>query len=299
MLFGQVLTDAGVTKESRIIILTPGDAGPLTPALAARGSEALLNDFEVTAAPSLALALTAKRRAQTPRKASLGAVINPTLNLYGAVVEYALVSAQFAPERQAAAIGNAATAQEVAKVVRSKSHWLLATHGQFDWTNGRNSWLALAGGRRLYMNDALFSSRSRGPRLVVLSACESGLHEQRLRPEEFTGFASLFLQMGAAGVIVAAWPVNDTATAFLISRFFRHHIAEALGVATALRRAQLWMREATADELRSILREATQKADAAQSRALAVCRRRLSRFAPEAVPFSAPEHWAGFTLMGA
>jgi tetratricopeptide (TPR) repeat protein len=298
-LFGQVLTEAGVAKDSRIIILTPGDAGPLTPALAARGGEALLNDFEVTVAPSLTLALTAKRRAQTPRKASLGAVINPTLSLDGAVVEYAMVSAQFAPEQQAAAIGKAATAQAVAKVVRSKSHWLLATHGQFYRANGRDSWLALAGGRRLYMNDALFSSRSRGPRLVVLSACESGLHEQRLRPEEFRGFAGLFLQMGAAGVIVAAWPVDDTATAFLIGRFFRYHIAEALNVATALRRAQLWLRDATVEELTSTFREASQKANAAQRRAFATCRQRFSGLAPGAVPFSAPEHWAGFTLMGA
>lgn len=298
-LFGQVLADAGVAEESRVIVMTPGDAGPLTPALAARGGKTLLNDFEVTVAPSLALAHAARKRAQVPRKASLGAVINPTLDLDGAVVEYALTSAQFPPERQEAAIGSAATAQVVVKVVRNKSHWLLATHGQFDWANARDSWLALAGGGRLHMNDALFSRRSRAPRLVVLSACESGLHEQRLRPEEFKGFAGLFLQMGAAGVIVAAWPVDDTATAFLIGRFFRYHIAEGLDVAPALRRAQLWLRGATAEELTSVLRDAAQIADAAQKRALSACHRRLATFVPGAVPFSAPEHWAGFTLMGA
>jgi len=299
MLFGQVLSDTGVAKEARVIVLTPGDAGSLTPALAARGSEAVLDDFEVTVAPSLALAQAAKRRAQAPRKASLGAVINPTLNLGGAVVEHAFVSAHFAPERQQAAIGEAATARTVAKTVQGKSHWLFATHGQLDRSNERNSWLALAGGQRLYMSDKLFSRRSRGPRLVVLSACESGLHEHRLRPEEFNGFAGLFLQMGAAGVIVAAWPVDDTATAFLMGRFFRHHVAEALNAATALRRAQLWLRDATVEALKSELGAVAQRANAAQEQAISECLRGLADYAPGTAPYSAPEHWAGFTLVGA
>jgi CHAT domain-containing protein len=75
------------------------------------------------------------------------------------------------------------------------------------------------------------------PRLVALSACETGLHDINRSPEEFIGLPAAFLQLGATGVLATLWPVNDASAAFLMSRFFRHHIVDRTRhVATYLER---------------------------------------------------------------
>jgi CHAT domain-containing protein len=87
------------------------------------------------------------------------------------------------------------------------------------------------------------------PRLVALSACETGLYDTRNNPEEFVGLPATFLQLGAAGVVATLWQVDDLATALLMAKFYDLHLAEKLAPPTALKQAQAWLREATRNEL--------------------------------------------------
>jgi CHAT domain-containing protein len=87
------------------------------------------------------------------------------------------------------------------------------------------------------------------PRLVVLSACETGLYDIRSSPDEFVGLPGTFIALGAVGVLGTLWPVSDAATALLVARFYELHLGERLSPPTALRRAQAWLREATSDDL--------------------------------------------------
>ncbi len=84
---------------------------------------------------------------------------------------------------------------------------------------------------------------------MVLSACETGLSEITRNPDEFVGLPGAFMALGAAGVLGTLWPVSDIASALLIARFYELHIGERLRPATALQRAQVWLREATNEEL--------------------------------------------------
>jgi CHAT domain-containing protein len=68
-------------------------------------------------------------------------------------------------------------------------------------------------------------------------------------PEEFIGLPGAFMTVGAAAVVGTLWPVNDLATALLMARFYDLHLTQALPPASALRRAQLWLRDATRAEL--------------------------------------------------
>ncbi len=95
---------------------------------------------------------------------------------------------------------------------------------------------------------------------MVLSACETGLLEITSNPDEFIGLPGTFMALGAAGVVGTLWPVNDTATALLMARFYELHIGERLPPASALSRAQAWLRQATNSDLRAYVENAVVKA---------------------------------------
>jgi CHAT domain-containing protein len=87
------------------------------------------------------------------------------------------------------------------------------------------------------------------PRLVVLSACETGLYDITSSPDEFIGLPGTFTALGAAGVLGTLWPVSDAATALLMARFYDLHMEGGSDPPEALDRAQAWLREATNDDL--------------------------------------------------
>jgi CHAT domain-containing protein len=77
---------------------------------------------------------------------------------------------------------------------------------------------------------------------------------------EFIGLPGTFTALGAAGVLGTLWPVSDSATALLIARFYELHLdAARLPPPTALRQAQLWLRQATNADLSAYARLAAKQ----------------------------------------
>jgi len=95
--------------------------------------------------------------------------------------------------------------------------------------------------------------------LVVLSACQTALGRP-IAGEGLVGLARGFMHAGAPRVVASLWKVDDSATAELMTRFYRGMIDEGQTASRALSAAQ---------------------------RALAGDRR-----------FASPFYWAGFTLTG-
>jgi hypothetical protein len=108
----------------------------------------------------------------------------------------------------------------------------LAAHAWFDETDALESAVVLADGT--ISARELVSSFSQAE-LVVLSACEGGV-ANRVIGGEITGLAHALLRTGARTIVAALWPVDDDATAFLMTAFYR---ARQSGVdeATALAQA--------------------------------------------------------------
>ena len=73
-------------------------------------------------------------------------------------------------------------------------------------------------------------------RLVVLSACETGLG-QLSRGDELVGLQRAFLYAGTPAVVTTLWKVDDQASYFLMHEFYEN--LGRLKVAEALRQAQL------------------------------------------------------------
>lgn len=72
--------------------------------------------------------------------------------------------------------------------------------------------------------------------LVTLSACNSGIGKIA-KGDEFSGFKNAILLAGASRLLVSLWPVDDNATAALMTIFYK--AAATMKPSTAMRRAQL------------------------------------------------------------
>lgn len=174
-----------------------------------------------------------------------------------------------------------------------------STHGRSGWTDPLRSRLKLADGDLTLAE--ILELRLSGTRLAVLSACETGLIGTTL-PDEVVNLPTGLTQAGVAGVIGSLWSVLEISTAMLIARFYHLWREENLEPASALRQAQIWLRDST------------------NSEKMLYFQRELSEFAilkglpPEtaktffqkvvlgdenARTFAHPFHWAGFTFNGA
>ncbi|MFK0730521.1 MAG: CHAT domain-containing protein, partial [Gloeotrichia echinulata HAB0833] len=134
-------------------------------------------------------------------------------------------------------------------------------------------------------------------RLVVLSACETGLIDFRNSSDEYIGLPSGFLYAGSVGVVNSLWTVDDLSTAFLMIKFFQNFQGaltanQDMSVASALKEAQLWLRNASKEELQEWAKTLPLDGDKK-----GIIRRQLRRKTEEK-PFKYPYHWAAFTAVG-
>ncbi len=93
----------------------------------------------------------------------------------------------------------------------------LAAHAWFDETDELGSAIAVADGN--IPARELVSSYSKAT-LVVLSSCEGGL-ANRVIGGEVTGLSHALLRTGARTIVASLWSVDDDATAFLMTAFYR------------------------------------------------------------------------------
>lgn len=111
--------------------------------------------------------------------------------------------------------------------------------------------------------------------LAVLSACETGTGAF-IRGEGLMSLARSFMFAGAPRVIASLWNVDDDATAFLMTTFYREWLA-GRGTADALRRAQAAVRD---HEVKTTVDEGGKPVTKSRK------------------PWSEPKFWAAWVLWG-
>jgi CHAT domain-containing protein len=211
-----------------------------------------------------------------------------------AIPEVASVSREFAQCRVLS--GSDATRERVLpSLSRGVTHLHMACHGRFVPQAVLTSRLALHGRSGLTLAD--LQGVDLGSELVVLSACQTALPDARNAPDELIGFPTAFLRSGAQGVIAAQWPVADEAAAILLAAFYRYHMRDGLAPQAALRRAQQWLRGASASEM--LLTDWYKAAYKGRAMPETVAKR-ISYYEkyPSAQPFAKPYFWAGFIYIG-
>jgi CHAT domain-containing protein len=188
----------------------------------------------------------------------------------------------------------------VLPLLSEQTYLHIACHGHFDWSNPLESTLEFSRTDSVKLKQILGGARQTS-RLVFLSACETGISDLNRVPEEFIGFRSAFLEAGAHSVIGTLWCVPDLSTMLLVRRFYEAYFADGNSAASALRRAQIWLRDIKGEELIKeieLLRARYgRQLSKTESKLDGLCRA-LTRLSQTRV-FDHPYYWAGFALSGA
>jgi|GEM_PF-1534625 len=215
--------------------------------------------------------------------------------------EVEVIASYFDASSRCLLVEGQATLEETKKRSRGATHIHFACHGLFDVTEPLNSSLDLSGDDKLTLRDLLGGSIDlSSSRLVVLSACQTGITEFLKAPDEAVGFPAGFLQAGVPGLISTLWPVEDISTALLLDHFYKCLMdpKERIDAATALHKAQDWLRKSTADEM-NLAKWYERRYEASGNKdAEAYKYMRHYRAKSGYMPFTHPYYWAGFIFTG-
>ncbi|MEZ4734546.1 MAG: CHAT domain-containing protein [Caldilineaceae bacterium] len=192
-----------------------------------------------------------------------------------------------------------ATRQHLVTYLPGTTHLHFSCHGRFDVYDPLRSALYLAGDDTLTLHNLLDGSLDvSAVRLAVLSACQTGITDFQSVPDEAIGFPAGFLQAGIPGVVSTLWSVDELSTALLMNEFYRQHLKAEREPADALRQAQLWLREATAEEMKLAGYYEQLYIDAGRRDREAFQWMNYYRANPTVKPFAHPYYWAGFVFSG-
>jgi len=308
------LESLGVQQGSRIIWLPTGILGvvPIGLAQDPTSGRRLGEMYELVYVPSFDALTAAVRQVATPARDTLAAIANPTGDLAFTEIELRLVARHFDASNCSILVGGEATAEAALTSLEGKAYWHFSCHGLFDWQNAKHSALLMSGAEPLTVRRLLLADRLGRPRLVVLSACETGLNDFGRSPDEFIGLPSAFMALGAAGVLSTLWQVDDRATALLIARFYDLHMGQHLSPPAALKGAQSWLRTTPRRELveYAMVRAAHERLDSMLAMRLEASLMRgdpeNTRFPTTAsattcspdCPFAHPYYWGAFIYTG-
>jgi len=132
--------------------------------------------------------------------------------------------------------------------------------------------------------------------LVTLSACETGMILPKGVDEHF-GLSSGLMNAGAATVISSLWTVSDASTSLLMRKMYEL-INQGRGKATALREAQLWLKnpDNSREHNEMFKRNGNKEMSYDQHRGFAVDSTDWQELLPD--DLHCPYHWAGFICSG-
>jgi CHAT domain-containing protein len=197
------------------------------------GEKFLIENAEIAYAPSLAVLQSClSRKISVPESALLIGVATSATPLIDAEIE--TLGRLFKTSVQLK--DAAATLENLRKNLDRADVLHLACHGKFRLDNPDFSALNLST-ENLTVKDA--RALNLRDKLVVLSACETGLNKI-VSGEELLGLTRGFLHAGASALVSSLWTVSDESTAALMRRFYTE-LLDGKNPGKALQIAQIQM----------------------------------------------------------
>ncbi|MEA5600374.1 CHAT domain-containing protein [Nostoc sp. UHCC 0252] len=240
------------------------------------GKRYALDEICFTYAPNARSLTAAEAIAQQSTAEVMTAINNPLKDLSNSSREVAAAIASF-PQPKVLK-HEEATLESVLALLPDCNFLHLSCHGTANLREPLNSGLAMSDGLLTLRQilDLKLSDQG-GIRLVVLSACETGLVGTELADEAISLPTGL-LQAGVAGVIASLWCVSDLSTMLLLSKFYELWRTENQEPLEALRQAQIWLRDSTDGEIANSVG--------------------LFTPTPDNRSYAHPFHWAAFSYTG-
>ncbi|MEG4485771.1 CHAT domain-containing tetratricopeptide repeat protein [Microcoleus sp. D2_18a_B4] len=291
-------------KDCQQLILIPHRYLHLFPLHALPVGEVCLLDIfpkGVSYAPSCQLLLQAQKR-QRPDFTHLFAVQNPTKDRPYVDFGVEAIRPYFQPNDYVLPGDKAIKASLIqSEQLRSAHCFHFFGHATF---NFEKSALILADGH-LTLGE-IFALDLNQCRLVILSACETGMTDFNSISDEYIGLPSGFLFAGSPSVVSTLWEVDQLSAAFLMIEFYenlrKYKQLEEGDIAIALNLAQKRLRDLTVDEFKKRLIKYKALIDEILSKLPKVERRKaeasITYRRSQAYPFAHPSDWAAFTATG-
>ena len=168
----------------------------------------------------------------------------------------------------------------------------LATHGKFIPEQKNASYLLLGNGKKLAIPKIKTLAGLNNIHLVVLSACQTALANERQDGVEIASLAYSFINKGAKSVMASLWQVADQSTSELMQNFYQNLATSKTPItkAEAMRLAQLKLLYGKKFKLDDIKRAG----GIVPSEALTDS----SQSTKTKTNFAHPYYWAPFVLIG-
>jgi CHAT domain-containing protein len=261
----------------------------------------LQNKYTVQYAPSCQL-LQRIQQLQQNQLTPLLAIQNPTKDLIFTDLEVNIIATLFQPN-QIIAKDNA-TQNTVTTQLKNSNHHChhFSCHGSFNPNKPLESALILAEQEPLTLGK-IFELNLKKSRLVVLSACETGMIDIQSISDEYIGLPSGFLFAGSQNVVSSLWTVNDLSTAFLMIKFYQILLDsnQQVSMAIALKTAQNWLRTLNREKFTSESNKIISKLDNKKPRMAESYKKIAGQLLlqnTEEYPFQNPYYWAAFIASG-
>ncbi|NEO95610.1 MAG: CHAT domain-containing protein, partial [Moorea sp. SIO3G5] len=277
--------------------LLPLHALPINSQQGEATSQILMDRFPagVSYAPSCQLLQLVQTR-KRPDFTHLFAVQNPTGDLSYANIEVEVIKSYFNPAD--VLVKKAATQATIDSKPLNTYHCVhFSCHGYFKYENPKKppKFALILADAHLTL-DAVFALKLEQCRLVTLSACETGLIDYTKISDQYIGLPSGFLVAGSPAVVSSLWTVNDLSTALLMIKFYQN-LLNQMSLAVALNQAQLWLRDATVQDLRDWAEQLTKQLNLDNNFKEEV-EEELDSFDNEETPFYSPYYWAAYCAIG-
>ncbi|MBD6616604.1 CHAT domain-containing protein [Komarekiella sp. 'clone 1'] len=313
---------APLSKEYDRLILIPHRFLHLFPLHALPVKESYLLDLfpnGVGYAPSCQLLQQVQLR-QRPDFQSFFAIQNPTEDLFYADVEIESIQHYFPIEETTILRGKDANRNALDTRIANLAEvncLHFSCHGSFNLNTPANSCLLLNGAivnKKLELNNCLSLGDLFNKdfnldqcRLVVLSACETGIVDFLNTSDEYIGLPSGFLYAGSSSVVSSLWTVDDVSTAFLFIKFYEnlqnYPELKQGDIAVALNKALTWLRNLTSEEGKQLLQQIQPYIDVMFQGKDDILKELFiegakTQLKSNAQPFANPFYWAAFTAIG-
>jgi CHAT domain-containing protein/Flp pilus assembly protein TadD len=248
-------------------------------------------------------------------RADLLAVANPTHDRYleGAEIEIKLIEQLFQAADKHLIFSEETASQATPRAVLDAAPGYtfihFACHGYFNLIDLLRSALTLAAEPASADQGALFELLTldmllRSPklphtRLVVMSACETGMADPGNLADEYFSLPAGFLLAGAPTVVASLW-IADGLSTILLMRYFYQQIIQDCSPAAALRCAQTWLRNLSLAAWQDYNDEFWSSVPFAYFWLERERQQLLEQYGDDeaARPFAHPYHWAAFTVIG-
>ncbi len=293
----QQLTNIGISSTAKVAMIVPDDLAilPIRAAKDSKTGTGFVDYYSISQIPGVASLARALEKPQNT-KTEFSALFNPTGDLKNAMLEKNYLDMSLGTKINDIRAG--LTAKEfINLLLQQKARYIyISTHGQT--LGGDKNGLFLGNSQTLRAQDVYNTKGTIEADLVILSACEVGLASKDLNPEP-SNLASAFLSKGAGGVISALWRVEVNSTALLMCKLLEQIVIDKTEPAIALTKAQIWLRDSSADDLKLFLLELLGTYPSSATHSIENILAALSNYRGSDKPYSNAYYWGGFFYMGA